>query len=83
MNTRTISTFLSLLLISLIAIGQSTQERRLSNFDKITSLTSFNVVLQKGNSPAVKIEAKNIDPDKITTDVKDGELEIGMEKGTV
>ncbi len=81
MKTRITSIFIALIAFSFVAFAQTTQDRRVESFDKISSYTSFDVVLKKGNTHTVTIEAQNIDPDKILTDVKDGTLKVTMEEG--
>jgi hypothetical protein len=64
-----------------IVHAQHIEERALSNFTKIRTGGSWDVILKKGNRPEVKLEAKNLDLDRVITEVDNGTLNIHLEKG--
>lgn len=70
----------ALLIISFFSYSQ-TETRNLSSFQKLKAGGSLNVVLEKGDSEKVTLEGKNIDLGKIKTEVKNGTLDIYLEKG--
>jgi|SRR5690606_18176350 len=77
----------NLLLIILLAFSasivhaQHIEERSLSDFTKIKTGGSWDVILKKGVTPEVKLEAKNFNLDRVITEVNNGTLDIHLEKG--
>ena len=62
---------------------KSTVTRTLSSFDKVGISGGYDaVILKEGSTESVSLEVSGIDPDKITTEVKNGTLNIGMKKGS-
>ena len=75
--------FVALLsLFCLTASAQKTENRTLAPFSRIKSSSSFDVVLEKGSRESVRIEARNVDPAKVITEVRDGQLRLALERGT-
>ena len=70
-----------LLLLGSTAYGQNREVRSVSDFNHIRAGGSWNVILKKGDRNEVLIEAKNLDLDKVITEVKNGTLDIRLEKG--
>lgn len=64
-----------------IVHAQDIEERTLADFTKIRTGGSWDVILKKGNRPEVKLEAKNLDLDRVITEVDNGTLDIHLEKG--
>ena len=89
-----LSTFILLLFITSINYSQSffgkkikgngnliTETRKTSDYDKITSAGSFNIVLIAGNEGNLTISAdENLMP-YILTEVNEGKLKVGFKKG--
>lgn len=69
-------------LLCLSASAQEIETRTLTSFNRIKASASFEVILEKGSSESVRIEARNIDPQKVITEVADGRLRISLERGT-
>lgn len=61
--------------------AQSVEMRKLPSFTKLKTGGSWDVTLQKGDNPEVKLESKNIDLDRVITEVKNGTLNVYLEKG--
>jgi hypothetical protein len=59
--------------------AQGFQEREVKPYSKLRIFGNIQAVLITGK-PKVMIETKNIDPDNITTEVKNEELEVKMRK---
>lgn len=71
------------LLASCTAFAQTTVTRSLSAFSTIHVSGGFDeVVLKTGDQESVRLSVSGIDPDRITTDVSEGQLKIGMKKGS-
>jgi hypothetical protein len=65
-----------------LAAQNSSITRSLPSFDKIGISGGYDAVfLQEGDSESVTLEISGIDPDKITTEVKNGTLQISTKKG--
>ncbi|CAM4300834.1 head GIN domain-containing protein [Gillisia limnaea] len=58
-----------------------TQNRKVSNYDKVTLVGSMDVELISGKEGALKIEAESNLQEYITTEVSNGVLKISVEKG--
>jgi hypothetical protein len=56
--------------------AQGTETRQLSSFEEVSISGSFKVKLSKGNEESVRIEAKNVDPKDILTEISAGKLKI-------
>ena len=80
---KTINLFLIIILTfaASIAHAQHVEERSLPDFSKIRTGGSWDVILRKGDRPEVKLEAKNLDLDRVITEVDNGTLNIHLEKG--
>ena len=72
---------LTFCLMTIATQGQETETRNLSPFEKISSTASIDVIISLGETHSVKIEAENIEVDKILTEVKSGILTVSMKKG--
>jgi hypothetical protein len=66
----------ALLVSSSSVWAQGTETRQLSSFEAVSVSGSFTVKLVKGNEESVKIEAKNVDPKDIITEISGGKLKI-------
>lgn len=63
--------------------AQTTVTRSVPTFDEVSVSGGFDLVeLKEGSSETVKLVLKGIDPDQITTEVKDGNLRIGIKRGS-
>ncbi|MDQ3535777.1 MAG: DUF2807 domain-containing protein, partial [Bacteroidota bacterium] len=63
-------------------IGDDAKEtRQLSPFKKLNMGGSFNVVLEQGGNESVRLEGRNLDLNKVITEVKNNTLHIFLEKG--
>jgi len=63
--------------------AQSTVTRSLSAFSRISVSGGYDeVILKEGNAESVSMTVSGIDPDRITTEVEDGQLKIGMKRGS-
>jgi hypothetical protein len=73
---------LSLVLVaSLFAFGQKTEERVLNPFDKLKVSSEVKVFLSKGNEDKVKIVASGIDPSEVETTINGKTLQIALKRG--
>lgn len=71
------------LLIPAFLTAQTTVTRSLSTFSRIGISGGYDqVILKEGDAESVKLIVSGIDPDRITTDVEDGQLKIGMKRGS-
>lgn len=61
--------------------AQSVEMRKLPAFSKLKTGGSWDVVIQKGDSPEVKLESKNLDLDRVVTEVKNNTLDVYLQKG--
>ena len=68
-------------LMGFSANAQQTETRKLDRFTKVESGGSWDVFITLGNAYEVKIEAQNVDLDKVLTEVKDGQLKLKLERG--
>jgi translation initiation factor 1 (eIF-1/SUI1) len=75
-------TTLFLTLFSFVSLAQNREERKVAPFDKVELSGSVDVILERGNAEAVRIETQNLDPGKVVTEVQDGTLKVYLEKGT-
>lgn len=76
---------LFLLMLNIMACtlyAQDVEVRNVPSFSRIISGGSWDVILQKGDQPAVRIEAKNLDLNRVVTEVKNNTLNIYLEKGS-
>jgi hypothetical protein len=84
MSNLTLRTSLGLVIflccVSLSA--QRTETRSLSDFCHIKSTASVDVILTQGTACEARIETQNISSDRITTEVINGTLTIGMKRGS-
>jgi hypothetical protein len=85
---RLILTFLAILSVQAVVLAQLTikdpnaQTREAKNFHGISVGSAFDVYLVQGNEEAVAVSASNEkDISRITVEVKDGILHIGLERG--
>src|SRR6187200_131636 len=79
LNYLHMSRFVSLLILlslSTFANGQTTENRKLSSFDKVYISGALDAVLENGNEESVKIESGNIETTKIITEVKGSSLYV-------
>ncbi|MES2732889.1 MAG: head GIN domain-containing protein [Bacteroidota bacterium] len=76
----------NLLLILLMIVlasptfGQSKISRQLADFDQLEVRGAFDIYLKPGATNAIDIEAKGVEPDEITTEVKGNKLIIALDK---
>ncbi|MDF2158131.1 head GIN domain-containing protein [Algoriphagus sp. CAU 1675] len=61
--------------------AQGTETRTPGNFTKIESGGSWEVYVKIGNRDEVRVESGNIALDKVITEVNDGRLKLGLERG--
>lgn len=61
--------------------AQSVEMRQLPAFSKLKTGGSWDVVIKKGDSPEVKLESKNLDLDRVVTEVKNNTLDVYLQKG--
>ena len=73
--------FLILCMYAVYLPAQSVEMRKLPAFSKLKTGGSWDVVIQKGDSPEVKLESKNMDLDRVVTEVKNNTLDVYLEKG--
>lgn len=67
--------------ISLSAQAQQVETRSLGSFNRIKASSSFEVILKKGNDESVRIEARNVDPSKVVTEIDGDRLKLYMKRG--
>jgi hypothetical protein len=72
---------LFLTIIGFQVMAQSVETRKVDPFTKISTGGSWDVVIQKGDKPEVRLESRNLDFKKVKTEVKDQTLKVYMEKG--
>lgn len=70
---------LLLIAISSTVFAQSTTTRKLGSFDEVSVSEGIKAKLRKGNKNEIKIEAENIDLDRIITEIKGDELKIHID----
>ncbi|MEX2511920.1 MAG: head GIN domain-containing protein [Cyclobacteriaceae bacterium] len=68
-------------LVSFQLLSQTTETRSVSPFTRISTGGSWDVVIQKGDKPEVRLESRNLDLEKVKTEVKDQTLRVYLEKG--
>src|SRR5690606_23620558 len=66
---------------SLLAQAQNEETRPLASFTELHAGGSWDVILEQGNTEEVRLEGRNIDLDKVITEVKNNALHIYLEKG--
>jgi hypothetical protein len=81
MKTRIISFIVLFLLASCSLLAQSVETRTVPNFNQLKVCGSWDVIIKKGNQNEVRLEANNLSLEKVITEVKDGILNIRLEKG--
>ncbi|MEN0050683.1 MAG: head GIN domain-containing protein [Bacteroidota bacterium] len=59
--------------------AQSSETRSLGNFDEVRVSEGIKAKLKKGNKNEVKIEAENIDIDRVLTEIKGDQLKVHLE----
>ncbi|MEM6766114.1 MAG: head GIN domain-containing protein [Bacteroidota bacterium] len=64
-----------------VCLGQ-TEIREVRDFSKVSVRGSFDVVLEKGTSPEVRLELENISSDEIITEVDGNTLVIKQKEGS-
>ena len=74
--------FIVLFLLSGFSLfAQSVETRSVPNFNQLNAGGSWDVILKKGDQNEVRLEAKNLNLEKVITEVKGGILNIQLEKG--
>ncbi|NHE57881.1 head GIN domain-containing protein [Cyclobacterium plantarum] len=68
-------------LLSLQVMAQNVETRNLDYFKKLSTGGSWDVVIQKGDQPGVRLESRNLDLRRVKTEVKDQTLRVYLEKG--
>ncbi|WP_439482747.1 head GIN domain-containing protein [Cyclobacterium plantarum] len=68
-------------LLSLQVLAQNVETRNLDYFKKLSTGGSWDVVIQKGDQPGVRLESRNLDLRRVKTEVKDQTLRVYLEKG--
>lgn len=66
---------------SILAHAQNKETRQLDPFTALHVGGSWNVIMEQGDHEEVRLEGKNIDLNKVITEVKNNELHIYLEKG--
>ncbi len=61
--------------------AQETETRRVDSFHELEAGGSFDVIIEQGEENVIRIEARNIDPAKIKTEVRGDVLRVYQEKG--
>lgn len=69
------------LLSSFPVLAQSIETRTLPSFKQLNTGGSWDVAIVKGDREEVRLEAKNLNLDKVITEVKNGILNIHIERG--
>ena len=69
--------------IANVAFAQDSETRTLDSFHGVSSSTSVDVELKKGNKNEAVVTVKGVDLDKVHTEVERGILKIGMKKNKV
>jgi hypothetical protein len=72
---------LTALLISSAAYSQSSETRRLDDFNQGSVGESIELVLISGSENSARIEANGVEVEDVETDVSGGKLDIGMDNG--
>lgn len=67
-------------LFSVLAQAQNEETRQLAPFKTLHAGGSWDVILEQGNTEEVRLEGRNIDLDKVITEVKNNALHIYLEK---
>ena len=74
--------FIVLFLLSGFSLfAQSVETRSVPNFNQLNAGGSWDVILKKGDQNEVRLEAKDLNLEKVITEVKGGILNIQLEKG--
>jgi hypothetical protein len=74
--------FLALFLLSGFSLcAQSVETRSLPDFNQLKTGGSWDVILKKGDRAEVLLEAKNLNLERVIAEVKNGTLDIYLEKG--
>lgn len=74
--------FVALFLLSGFSLrAQSVETRSLPDFNQLKTGGSWDVILKKGDRAEVLLEAKNLNLERVITEVKNGALAIYLEKG--
>lgn len=81
MNISKISAFVLLLFLMGTTVQAQTENRTPGDFTAIESDGSWNVYITIGSKDEVRLESNGFDLNKVITEVKDGKLEIKLEKG--
>lgn len=76
-----ITAFVLLLFLMGITAQAQTETRTPGDFTAIESGGSWNVYITIGSRDEVRLESKGFDLDKVITEVRNGKLEIKLEKG--
>lgn len=71
---------LSLALISSSLLAQNSETRQLDNFHGVSASASVDVELHKGSTNKAEVIVKNIELDKVRTEIKNGILQVGTKK---
>ena len=78
--TQRIQFLIGCLLFSAISLTAQRQETRtLDEFDKVSVAAGVQAILVKGTTNEIDIKVKNIDLDKVTTEVDDGKLKVTID----
>ncbi|MEM7109891.1 MAG: head GIN domain-containing protein [Bacteroidota bacterium] len=75
------STFTLLFVFSIVIAHAQSEERRVRAFDAIKASQGIDVYLKPGSTESVRVEADNIDLDRIYTEVSGSRLKIYLEDG--
>jgi len=63
--------------MSLGLLAQYSETRQLDNFHGVSASTSVDVELQRGDTNKAEVIVKNVDVDKVRTEINNGILEVG------
>lgn len=66
---------------SILAHAQNKETRQLAPFKELHAGGSWDVIMEQGDNEGVRLEGKNIDLNKVITEVKNNSLHIYLEKG--
>ncbi|MEB2775042.1 head GIN domain-containing protein [Algoriphagus sp. D3-2-R+10] len=81
MNISKITSLVLFLFFLGLSAQAQTETRTPGDFTAIESSGSWNVYITIGSKDEVRLESKGFDLNKVITEVKDGKLEIKLEKG--
>ncbi|MBD3628445.1 head GIN domain-containing protein [Cyclobacterium sp.] len=70
-----------LALVSFPVMSQNVTTRSLDPFTRLSTGGSWEVIIQKGDRPEVRLESSNLDLEKVITEVEDQTLRVYLEKG--